>query len=75
MKHSLQRKGCCLKWFYHKYILEILFIKQKKSGNLLYEVRQLFKGGNYSIIGGFGCGNYSREESIQGRKLFAEIRY
>jgi hypothetical protein len=23
----------------------------------------------------YRCGNYSREETIQGRKLFAEIRY
>ena len=42
--------------------------------------------GNYSflnltlctVIFGYStyrCGNYSREETIQGRKLFAEIRY
>ena len=37
--------------------------------------RKLFKGGNYQFLGGFDRGNYSREESIQGRKLFAEIRY
>ena len=37
--------------------------------------RKLFKGGNYKLLGGFNCGNYSREETIQGRKLFAEIRY
>ena len=37
--------------------------------------RKLFKGGNYKLLGGFDCGNYSREETIQGRKLFAEIRY
>ena len=37
--------------------------------------RKLFKGGNYYFFGGFDRGNYSREETIQGRKLFAEIRY
>ena len=37
--------------------------------------RKLFKGGNYKFLGGFDRGNYSREETIQGRKLFAEIRY
>ena len=37
--------------------------------------RKLFKGGNYKLLGRFDCGNYSREETIQGRKLFAEIRY
>ena len=36
--------------------------------------RKLFKGGNYYFLGGFERGNYSREETIQGRKLFAEIR-
>ena len=39
------------------------------------QVRKLIKGGNYQLLGGFYCGNYSREEIIQGRKLFAEIRY
>ena len=38
-------------------------------------MRQLFKGGNYLLLEGFNCGNYSKEESIQGRKLFAEIRF
>ena len=33
-------------------------------------MRKLFKGGNYLLLGGFDCGNYSREETIQGRKLF-----
>ena len=37
--------------------------------------RKLFEGGNYQILGGFDCGKYSREETIQGWKLFAEIRY
>ena len=27
------------------------------------------------IVSTLGCGNYSRLETIQGRKLFAEIRY
>ena len=36
--------------------------------------RKLFKGGKYLILGGFNCGNYSKEETIQGQKLFAEIR-
>ena len=35
--------------------------------------RKLFKGGNYIILGGFDRGNYSREETIQGGKLFAEM--
>jgi hypothetical protein len=39
------------------------------------QVRKLIKGGNYQLLGGFYCGNYSREKIIQGRKLFAEIRY
>ena len=38
-------------------------------------LRQFFKGGNYEIFGGFDLGNYSKEESIQGRKLFTEIQY
>ena len=37
------------------------------------QVRKLIKGGNYQLLGGFYCGNYSREEIIQGRKLFAEF--
>ena len=37
--------------------------------------RKLIKGGNYQLLGGFCRGNYSREETIQGRKLFTEIRY
>ena len=37
--------------------------------------RKLFKGGNYYFLGGFDRGNYSREETIQGRKLYEEIRY
>ena len=37
--------------------------------------RKLIKGGNYWFLRGFCRGNYSREETIQGRKLFAEIRY
>ena len=38
-------------------------------------MRKLFKGGNYLSLGGFDRGNYSKEESIQGRKLYEEIRY
>ena len=38
-------------------------------------VRKLFKGGNYKLLGGFDRGNYSREETVQGRKLYEEIRY
>ena len=37
--------------------------------------RKLFKDGNYKSLGGFDRGNYSREETIQGQKLFAEIRF
>ena len=36
---------------YHKYNLELklkVLNQAKKSGTLLYKVRQLFKGGNYS---------------------------
>ena len=36
--------------------------------------RKLFKGGKYKSLGGFECGNYSKDERIQERKLFAEIR-
>jgi hypothetical protein len=31
--------------------------------------------GKLSRVGSHFRGNYSREETIQGRKLFAEIRY
>ena len=27
------------------------------------------------VLGGFDWGNYSKEETIQGRKLYEEIRY
>ena len=33
----------------------------------IIQVRKLFKGGNYLLLGGFDRGNYSREETIQGR--------
>ena len=37
--------------------------------------RKLIKGGNYLLLRGFYSGNYSREETIQGRKLvYEEIR-
>jgi hypothetical protein len=36
---------------------------KKSSGTLLYKVQQLFKGGNYS-----------REETIRGRKLLNNMR-
>ena len=37
-------------------------------------MRQFFKGGNYLLLEGFDCGNYSKEESIQGGKLLVDIR-
>ena len=37
---------------------------------------QLLKGrGNYYLLWGFECGNYTKEETIQGGKLFVEIQY
>jgi hypothetical protein len=33
------------------------------------QIKKLFQGGNYQILGGFDRGNYSKEETIQGRKL------
>ena len=27
------------------------------------------------ILSSLGCGNYIREETVQGRKLFVEVRY
>ena len=37
--------------------------------------RKLFKGGNYYFLEGFDRGNYSREETFQGKKLFKEGNY
>ena len=31
--------------------------------------QKLFKGGKYSLLGGYDHGNYSREETIQGPKV------
>ena len=53
---------------------QLLLIPQIVSAEII-QGRKLFKGGNYKLLGGFDRGNYSREETIQGRKLFAEIRY
>jgi hypothetical protein len=36
------------------------------------QVRKLFKGRNYLSLEGFNCANYTREETIQGWKLFSE---
>ena len=44
------------------------------SGTII-QGRQLFKGGNYYSLDIFDRGNYSKEETIQGRKLYEEIRY
>lgn len=57
---------------------------QKKL--LIYRISANGFRGNYSFLiltlctvtfgdSTYRCGNYSREETIQGRKLFAEIRY
>ena len=45
-----------------------------QNTNFLYIVLG-FNGGNYQLVGLFYCDKYSRETTIQGRKLFAEIRY
>ena len=52
----------------HSYLLIMI-------GATIIQGRKLIKGGNYYLLKGFYRGNYSREETIQGRKLFAEIRY
>ena len=54
--------------------------------NSIYRISSYSFLGNYSFLNfvlctvtfahsTYRCGNYSREETIQGRKLFAEIRY
>ena len=63
--------------------LTTLFSQKK---NTAYRISANSFHGNYSFLNltlctvTFGystyrCGNYSREETIQGRELFAEIRY
>ena len=37
--------------------------------------RKLFQGGNYQLLGGFDRRNYLKEEIIQGKKLYEEVRY
>ena len=36
--------------------------------------RKLFKGGNYKLLGGFDCGNYSRAETIRGNTVCHILR-
>ena len=53
---------------------------QSQDSNLgsliyLYGLIQPIRGRNRVKKLNICCGNYSREETIQGRKLFAEIRY
>ena len=61
-------------------------LKMVPSKKYRYRISANSFRGNYSFLNltlctvTFGnstyrCGNYSREETIQGRKLFAEIRY
>ena len=69
-----------------KFVLILGFVNFKcqkstfiKCGLFIYSAtiiqrRKLFKGGNYKFVKLFHCDNYSRERTIQGRKLFAEIR-
>ena len=45
------------------------------KGAEIIQGRKLFKGGNYQLLGGFDRRNYSKEESIQGKKLYEEVRY
>ena len=47
----------------------------KNKTATIIQVQKLIKGGNYQSLGGFYCRNYSRAETIQGQKLFTEIRY
>jgi hypothetical protein len=51
-----------------------MYTYKNKTATII-QVRKLIKGGNYYLLGGFDRGNYLREETTQGRKLFAEIRY
>ena len=70
--------------FDHKCTLELklkIFNQAKKSGTILYKVRQLFKGGNYSreetiknnrsflLRKLFKGGKYSREEIFRGNTV------
>ena len=67
-----------------------LFFGGDANGKLTYRISANSFRGNYSFLNlalftvtfdlyfinlNSCCGNYSREETIQGRKLFAEIRY
>ena len=67
---------------------EIIALLTKMSEGTLLEYRIFANSfrGNYSFLNltlctvtfvhsTYSCGNYSREQTIQGRKLFAEIRY
>ena len=51
-----------------------IFLKKRGKYSTIQR-RKLFKGGNYQLLGGFDRGNYSKEETIQGRKVYEEIRY
>ena len=56
-------------------LMTLILFGRLKQGAESIQRRKVFKGGNYLLLGRFYCGNYSKEETIQGRKLFAEIRY
>ena len=60
-------------------------LTEDSSIKIMYRISSYSFRGNYSFLNltlftvtfgdsTYGCGNYSREETIQGRKLFAEIR-
>ena len=40
-----------------------------------YAREETIKGGNYQLLGGFDRRNYLKEEIIQGKKLYEEVRY
>ena len=74
--------GKGFKTFYCNYLDQSIYI----SGLIKYRISANSFRGNYSFFNltlctvtfdhsTYRCGNYSREETIQGRKLFAEIRY
>ena len=74
--------GKGFKTFYCNYLDQSIYI----SGLIKYRISANSFRGNYSFFNltlctvtfdhsTYRCGNYSREETIQGRKLFAEIQY
>ena len=73
------------KIFFQTFLFKILVIAIETI-EAIYRISSYNFRGNYSFLNlvtvhkakghsTYKCGNYSREETIQGRKLFAEIRY